>query len=88
MYQSNCYNYDWFVYWLKRNLYAPQETDYNTDASHIAKNFSRLYFNVSDRDAIEALKSLDFEFKQTETSFIFSLDRSSPAFTEFWKSYE
>lgn len=87
MYQSKCYNYEWFVEWLKRNLKAPEKTDYNTSASHIAKNFSRLHFEVTETNVVEALKSLGFEHQHTENGFIFSIDRSSPAFLEFQKTY-
>lgn len=48
MTKSECYNYDWFLDWLKRSIipnFIPQLT---LSAEHIAKNFTRLYFTVDE----------------------------------------
>ena len=87
MYQSKCYNYEWFLDWLKRHLRESEQTNYNTSAAYIAKNFSRLHFEVTETDAAEALKSLGFKYQNTKNGFEFSLDRTSPAFDEFKKTY-
>ena len=88
MYQSNSYNFEWFLNWLRRNLNTPKTVDYNTDAGYIAKNFSRRFYQVSEQDAIEALKCIGFDYIIVEERHIFCLDRTSPAFTAFSECYK
>ncbi len=88
MYQSNCYNYEGLKNWLSQNLIEDKNCKFTYSSHIIASNFSRCYFQVSDRDVFEALSSLGYTFETRNEEYYFSFHSSSPAFKHFEKFWE
>ncbi len=71
MYKSNCYNYNWFVFWLHENLVPNPVPQSLLSAELISKHFTRLYFHVTVDDVTHAMEELGYSgiIKQGETFY-------------------
>ena len=88
MYKSNCYNYDWFVDWLRQNLTHNPIPQNLLSAELISKHFTRLYFDVTVDDVIHAMEELGYSgvIKQGETFYSVSYsEKVEKALWETWK---
>ncbi len=88
MTNGNCYNFDWFVDWIKRNVFENKSVELETSAKYVAKNFSRCFFNVSEQDVISAFEIIGYERHHKDGESLYKLDRDSNAFKEFAKHFD
>lgn len=88
MTKSECYNYDWFLDWLKRSIVPTLIPQLTLSAEHIAKNFTRLYFDVDEELVALAFQELGYDCKYINGEKRYSISLTDKAKAEFetnWK---
>ena len=87
MYQSDCYNYDWFVDWLRRSLVPNLIPQYLLSAENIAKNFKRLYFDVSVEDVTHAMEQIGYTCVIKHGEKFYSVSYTEEVEKALWKTW-
>lgn len=88
MYKSECFNYDWFVEWLKRSLITNSTSQYFLSAKNISDHFSRVYYDVSIEDVVRAMEEngIPCVIEQGEQCYRVSYTKEAKA--KIWKTFE
>ena len=85
MYKSDCYNYEWFVDWLRRSLVPNLVPQYLLSAENIAKNFTSLYFEVSIEDVVNAMEEIGYTSVIKQGEKFYSVSYTENIKKSLWK---
>lgn len=88
MYHSDCYNFEWFVAWLKRSLTKNLVPQNLMSAKNISDKFSRLYFEVSIEDVINAMKIIEIPCVKKPDGKYYSVSFTEEVNKKLWKTWE
>ncbi len=88
MYKSECLNYDWFVNWLRFNTVKSQNPNEFLSANYLAKNFTRSFFEVSDNDVVNAMKTIGYDSVLKDGKEYYNVTLTERGHSEFSKHWE
>ena len=87
MSKTECYNFDWLVDWLKRNIEPNLIPQLMVQAKYIALNFSNCYFFVTEENVVEAMQELGYPCIIKNEQKCFNASLSEQAKSEFAKHW-
>lgn len=85
---NECYNYDWFVNWLERNLVPNLIPQNLLSAKDISTHFSRLYFEVTVNDVARAMKQIGYSCVIKQGEKYYSVSYTDEFRKKLWKTWE
>ena len=85
---NECYNYDWFVNWLERNLVPNLIPQNLLSAKDISNHFSRLYFEVTVNDVTHAMEQIGYSCVIKQGEKYYSVSYTEEIRKKLWKTCE